>query len=232
MKSNFFLVSLVLFTAIISTGCDKSKKESADKSGTNPAEYSYAIGVQIGKNLKSTNMEIDAKKLAKGIEDSIKDKSSMNEQEIMTVLQNFEAQIRTKQQEKSKENVEIGKDFLEKNKSKSGVKTTESGLQYEVVQDGAGETPKETDTVSVHYKGTLINGEEFDSSYKREQPAQFQLNQVIKGWTEGLQLMKKGAKYKLYIPSDLAYGPMDRPGIPGNSVLIFEVELLDIVKTK
>ena len=121
-----------------------------------------------------------------------------------------------------------GEAFLEKNKSVKGVKVTSSGLQYQILKEGEGKTPKATDTVSVHYRGTLIDGKEFDSSYKRNAPAEFPLNRVIKGWTEGLQLMKEGAKYKFFIPSDLAYGSMGPASIPPNSTLIFDVELLEV----
>ncbi len=130
--------------------------------------------------------------------------------------------------DKAKENSKIGEEYLQKNKGKEGIKVTKSGLQYKVLKEGAGIIPKATDVVKVHYRGTLIDGTEFDSSYKRNQPAEFQLNQVIPGWTEGLQLMKVGSKYQLTIPSNLAYGERGNQGIPGNSVLIFEVELLDV----
>ena len=120
-------------------------------------------------------------------------------------------------------------DFLEKNKTQPGVKTTASGLQYKVIKEGQGKSPSSSDTVEVHYKGTLINGEEFDNSYKRGQPVQFRLNQVIAGWTEGLQLMKEGAEFEFYIPSVLAYGNRNLSGIPANSTLIFKVELLKVL---
>ena len=133
---------------------------------------------------------------------------------------------------KIKENLAFGIKslFLIKNKSKNGVKTSDSGLQYEVITEGKGKKPKSDDVVKVHYKGTLIDGTEFDSSYKRNSPAEFPVTAVIRGWTEALQMMPVGSKWKLYIPPDLAYGEAGRPSIPGNSVLIFEVELLDIIK--
>jgi FKBP-type peptidyl-prolyl cis-trans isomerase len=135
-----------------------------------------------------------------------------------------------KAETEGKANLEKGQKFLADNKSKPNVKTTASGLQYEVITEGKGPSPKATDVVKVHYKGTLLDGTQFDSSYDRGQPAEFPLNQVIRGWTEGLQLMKVGGKNKLVIPSDLAYVPQGRPGIPGNSTLVFEVELIQIVK--
>jgi FKBP-type peptidyl-prolyl cis-trans isomerase len=127
-------------------------------------------------------------------------------------------------------NLEKGEAFLKENSTKEGVKTTASGLQYKVLKEGAGKSPKATDTVQVHYKGTLLDGTEFDSSYKRGQPAKFPLNRVIPGWTEGVQLMKEGAKYQFTIPSKLAYGERGTPGgpIPQNATLIFEVELITV----
>ena len=126
------------------------------------------------------------------------------------------------------ENAEKGKVFLEENKAKEGVTTTESGLQYRVITEGSGVKPKATDTVTVHYSGKLLDGTEFDSSYSRNEPATFDLNSVIPGWTEGLQLMPQGSKWELVIPSDLAYGPGANGPIPPNSVLVFEVELLEV----
>jgi FKBP-type peptidyl-prolyl cis-trans isomerase FklB len=131
----------------------------------------------------------------------------------------------------AEKNIKAGEEFLAANKVKEGVVTTESGLQYKVIEEGSGPKPSPTDNVTVHYKGTLINGEEFDSSYKRNQPATFPVNGVIKGWTEALQLMSKGSKWELYIPSEIAYGAQGAGGAIGpNEVLIFEVELLEINK--
>jgi FKBP-type peptidyl-prolyl cis-trans isomerase len=127
------------------------------------------------------------------------------------------------------ENMKKGATFLAENKKKDGVKVTESGLQYKVLEEGTGKTPKATDTVKVHYRGTTINGREFDSSYRRGEPIEFPLNGVIKGWTEGLQLMKEGSKYELYIPSNLAYGSRGAGGAIGpNETLIFQVELIEV----
>ena len=135
-----------------------------------------------------------------------------------------------KQSEEADKNKAKSAEFLEKNKTAEGVKVTASGLQYIVVSEGTGAIPTKTDTVKCHYKGTLITGEQFDSSYDRGQPAEFPVGGVIPGWTEALQMMKVGSKYKLFIPPELAYGASGRPGIPPNSALVFEVELLDIVK--
>lgn len=135
-----------------------------------------------------------------------------------------------KQQEAAEENKKKGSEYLEKNKSAEGVKVTASGLQYKVEKEGDGKTPVKTDTVKAHYKGTLVDGTQFDSSYDRGQPAEFPVQGVIPGWSEALQMMKVGSKYKLFVPPELAYGASGRPGIPANSVLVFEVELIDIVK--
>lgn len=148
-------------------------------------------------------------------------------------IQNFVMKQSQKQQEKSQaeaeENLTKGQAFLSENSQREGVQVTESGLQYEVIEEGSGVSPSETDTVVVHYHGTLIDGTVFDSSVDRGEPATFAVNRVIEGWTEGLQLMKPGAKYKFYIPSELAYGPQQRSEeIKANSTLIFEVELLEI----
>jgi FKBP-type peptidyl-prolyl cis-trans isomerase len=141
----------------------------------------------------------------------------------------FEKDMQAKLKAAGEKNAAEGAKFLEENKKKEGVKTTSSGLQYKVLKEGTGAQPKATDTVTVNYRGTLINGKEFDSSYQRGQPATFPLNGVIKGWTEGLQLMKQGAKYQLFVPPNLAYGERAAgPDITPNSTLIFEVELLEV----
>jgi len=137
-----------------------------------------------------------------------------------------------KRQEEASKNKATADKFLASNKTKTGVKVTDSGLQYQVITEGKGVLPKDTDRVKVHYKGTLIDGTEFDSSYKRNNPATFGVRGVIKGWTEALLLMKTGAKWKLFVPPELAYGPSGRPKIPPNSLLIFEVELLEIEAAK
>jgi len=201
---------------------------------TDKEKASYAIGMDIGSNLKKQSIEIDPDVLAQGLKDSYSGgKTLLTEQESRDALTALQKERFEKQQEERKvlgeKNLKEGKEFLTKNKKKKGIKTLESGLQYRVIKEGTGKTPKADDKVSVNYKGTLINGTEFDSSYKRGKPATFPVNGVIKGWTEALQLMKEGAKWELFVPSDLAYGERGAGNNIGpNAVLIFEVELLSI----
>ena len=206
------------------TACNKPDLKS-DK-----GQASYAIGQQIGKNLKAQNIDIDPKTLAASLADAVQGKSEMKDEEIQKAMMKLQEMAMKKQQEEGEANKKKSADFLEKNKSAEGVKTTASGLQYQVIKEGDGPTPKKEDTVKCHYTGTLIDGTKFDSSVDRGQPAEFPVAGVIPGWTEALQLMKVGSKYKLFIPPELAYGPAGRPGIPPSSALVFEVELLEIVK--
>jgi FKBP-type peptidyl-prolyl cis-trans isomerase FklB len=192
-------------------------------------KVSYAIGMQIGFNLARQKVDINPDILAAGIKDSIAGKPQLTADQVKDIMAQFEKDMEQKQKQLGEKNKTEGAKFLEENKKKPGVKTTASGLQYKVENEGTGLQPKATDMVTVNYRGTLIDGTEFDSSYKRGQPATFPVNGVIKGWTEALQLMKKGAKYQLVIPSNLAYGERAMgPDIGSNSTLIFEVELMDV----
>ena len=191
-------------------------------------KVSYSIGMQIGFNLARQKVDINPDVLAAGIKDSLAGKPQLNPDQVKEVMATFEKDMEQKQKESGEKNKAEGAKFLEENKKKEGVKTTASGLQYKVLKEGNGAQPKASDTVTVNYRGTLINGTEFDSSYKRGQPASFPVNGVIKGWTEALQLMKVGSKYQLFIPSTIAYGERAvSPDLAANSTLIFEVELLD-----
>jgi FKBP-type peptidyl-prolyl cis-trans isomerase FklB len=191
-------------------------------------KVSYSIGLQIGFNLSRQKVDISPEMLTSGIKDALAGKPQLTPEQIKEVMNTFEKDMEQKQKEAGEKNKTEGAKFLEDNKKKEGVKTTGSGLEYKVIKEGNGAQPKATDTVTVNYRGTLINGTEFDSSYKRGQPATFPVNGVIKGWTEALQLMKVGSKYQLFIPSSLAYGERSvSPEIGANSTLIFEVELLD-----
>lgn len=194
------------------------------------AKVSYAIGQNIGKQMKGQSLDIDADTLIRGLKDALAGKSLLSDQEIVEVQNEYRKVLVAKQTVLMEKRKKEGEAFLAENKKKPNVKTTASGLQYEVIREGTGKTPKATDEVTVNYEGKLIDGTVFDSSYKRGEPASFPVNGVIKGWTEALQLMKVGAKYKLYISSELAYGANPRPGglIQPNDALIFEVELLDV----
>ena len=200
---------------------------------TDKDKISYTIGQQIGRQLKNEKIDVDANVLAASISDVMAGKESrLSQADQMAVMQKMQEAAGAASAAEGKANAEKSAKFLADNKGKPGVKTTASGLQYSVITEGKGASPKATDTVKVHYKGTLIDGTQFDSSYDRGEPIEFPLNGVIKGWTEGVQLMKVGGKTKFFIPSDLAYGPQGRPGIPPNSALVFEVELISIAKAK
>ncbi|PYK26889.1 MAG: peptidylprolyl isomerase [Verrucomicrobia bacterium] len=192
-------------------------------------KVSYSIGMQIGFNLARQKVDINPDILAAGIKDSIAGKPQLTADQVKDVMAQFEKDMEQKQKQLGEKNKTEGAKFLEENKKKPGVKTTASGLQYKVEKEGTGPQPKATEMVTVNYRGTLIDGTEFDSSYKRGQPATFPVNGVIKGWTEALQLMKQGSKYQLFIPSNLAYGERAMgPDIGANSTLIFEVELQEV----
>lgn len=223
-KSSLYVV-VVSILALIIGACEKKANLSDDNK-----KASYAIGQQIGKNLKDSGVEVDTDTLAISMRDALKGKSELKPEEMQQAMQNLQENMKKKQAETAEKNIAAGKEYLEKNKSAANVKVTASGLQYVIEKEGTGKSPGKDDNVKVHYTGTLTNGEKFDSSVDRGQPAEFPVGGVIPGWTEALMLMKEGAKYKLVIPSDLAYGPMGRPGIPPNSVLLFDVELLEVKK--
>ncbi|GJQ60492.1 MAG: peptidyl-prolyl cis-trans isomerase [Candidatus Scalindua sp.] len=236
MIRKIVLLSALMVSVLsgIATADDEVTPVSASANWSESQKMSYIIGTQIGGFSKQNELEVSEELFVKGMNDVIKGSElAMSQEEITSVMTSFQEKaaekIQAAQKTASDENIRLGKAFLETNKNKSGVKVTGSGLQYKVITEGSGANPKVTDTVKVHYRGTLINGKEFDSSYKRDQPAEFGLNQVIKGWIEGLQLMKVGGKSELYIPSELAYGFNAPPTIGPSQTLIFTVELLDII---
>ena len=197
-------------------------------------KVSYSIGLDIGTTFKKQKMELNADALAAGVKDGLSGATPlMKDEEVRQVMTSFSKEMNEKAATESKQaadkNTADGDKFLAENKNKPGVKTTASGLQYKLIKDGSGSPPKETDTVVVNYRGMLTDGTEFDSSYKRGEPATFPVNAVIKGWTEALQLMKPGSKYQLVIPPNLAYGARGAGGEIGpNATLVFEVELLNV----
>jgi len=234
-------LSLIAASVLALTACNQeAKKEQADvKLDTVAQQQAYGIGASVGNFLnkdladkKEIGIELDQALLMRGFEDALAGNAKIDEEKIREVLTALDESVRTKQEEKAKVESEKskveGEKYLAENANKEGVMVTESGLQYEVLSQGEGAKPVATDVVKVHYKGTLLDGTEFDSSYSRNEPTTFPLNRVIPGWTEGLQLMPVGSKYKFTIPSDLAYGDRDLGKIPANSTLIFEVELLEI----
>ena len=225
------VVSLVVLSTVFAMG-QVYAEDAAPK--TDKDKISYSIGFGMGSNLKNQGVDVDADKLSKGIKDGLSGaKPAMSQADMDKTMTDLRTKMMAEQQEKMKslgaKNKADGQAFLAKNKTATGVKTLPSGLQYQVIKAGTGKMPKATDKVSVNYRGTLLDGKEFDSSYSRGTPASFPVNGVIPGWTEALQLMKEGAKWKLFIPSSLAYGEQGAGGVIGpNATLVFEVELLKV----
>jgi FKBP-type peptidyl-prolyl cis-trans isomerase FklB len=221
-RFTFVFVTFSLVLPLFGQEKSPQLKDQKDK-------VSYSLGLNIGFNLSRQNISVNPDALTAGIKDGIAGKPQLTTDQVKETMAAFEKEMTEKQKAAGEKNAAEGTKFLEENKKKEGVKTTASGLQYKAIKEGTGAQPKGNDTVTVNYRGTLINGTEFDSSYKRGQPATFPLNGVIKGWTEGLQLMKAGSKYQFFVPPNLAYG--DRalgPDIAPNSTLIFDVELLGV----
>jgi FKBP-type peptidyl-prolyl cis-trans isomerase FkpA len=241
----FFKPTVVAIALLSVVGCQEPAKqeEKAVVLETEIQKQAYGLGASIGmymeNNLAEHNkmgLTLDKSLILKGFTDSMDGKSQIEKEDIQALLMNLDQAMKAKQQEQAAVSAAAGlaegQKFLEENAKKEGVIVTESGLQYLVLSAAEGEKPSATDTVKVHYKGTFLNGDTFDSSYDRGEPIEFPLNGVIPGWTEGVQLMSVGSKFKFTIPSDLAYGPNGSRSIPGNSVLEFEVELLEIKKPK
>ena len=227
MKSTVLIIATSLALAPFALAADPELKDQKDK-------VSYSIGLDIGTTLKRQLIDVNADLLSTGIKDGLSGKKPlMSEEETKKTMATFQKEMLEKQaavkKAEGEKNATEGTKFLAENKTKEGVKTTASGLQYKVLKEGTGATPKATDTVKVNYRGTTIGGTEFDSSYKRGEPASFPVNRVIKGWTEGLQLMKVGSKYQLFVPADLAYGERGAGSDIGpNATLLFDVELIEI----
>ena len=210
---------------------------------TEDDNISYSLGFSMGSNFKKEELKVKLEIFQKGMKDGFTGSGQiLNEEEVSKTMMGLQQKMRAKKQAEYKErmeekkkqgeaNIEKGKKFLEENKAKEGVVTLKSGLQYKILKKGTGASPKATDTVKCQYRGTTIDGKEFDSSYKRDEPAKFALNRVIKGWTEGLQLMKEGGKWQFFVPAALGYGERGAgQNIGPNEVLIFEIELIGIEK--
>jgi len=219
---------------LLATACNPSQGGGPVSLESDDAKVSYSIGYQIGGDFERQGVPLDDQALLAGIRDAVAGADAkLSEDERRTTL----AALQTRMQQaaeagreaEAEKNLAASNAFLAENGAKEGVTTLPSGLQYKVITEGTGPKPAAGDTVTVHYRGRLIDGTEFDSSYSRNEPATFPLNRVIKGWTEGLQLMGQGAKWELYVPPDLGYGAQGAGGrIPPQSALVFEVELLDI----
>jgi FKBP-type peptidyl-prolyl cis-trans isomerase FklB len=225
----FIPIALITLFCGQAFAADAPASKELDKVG-------YSIGYQVGSDLKRQGIEFNAESLLQGVQDAVSGNApAMTPEEIQQTFvelkQKLMAAREKEMKEKGEKNLAEGKAFLAENAKKEGVVTLPSGLQYKIIKEGTGNTPRGEDTVTVNYRGTLINGSEFDSSYSRNEPATFRADRVIAGWREALQLMKEGAKWQLFIPPDLAYGDRGVNEVIGpNSTLIFEVELLSIQK--
>lgn len=234
-------VSLIAAALLTLTACNEPKEPEAPKLDTDAAKQSYALGMSAGKYLNNAvdehtklSLSLDKALILRGVQDAAAGKAALKDEEMQQLLMKLDEQFRAAQAEQAKKKAEEAKSkgeaYLNENAKKAGVTVTESGLQYEVVKAGDGAKPKAEDKVRVKYKGTFTDGTEFDSTEKNGgEPVEFPLNQVIKGWTEGVQLMPVGSVYKFTVPANLGYGERDVGPIPANSVLVFEVELLGIV---
>jgi len=215
-------------TCLLFAACNMGgSKPASDKE-----RFSYAVGLQIGQSMKHQGAELDSKSLVQGVQDGLSGApAKLTDEEIKAAVQAQHQRRAAEREARAKKNLEEGEAFLAENKKKEGVITRPSGLQYKVLQEGKGKQPKPTDTVEVHYRGTLLNGTEFDSSYKRNQTATFPVNGVIPGWQEVLPLMKEGAKWQVWVPANLAYGERGAGRTIGpNETLVFEIELLAVKK--
>lgn len=242
MKQAVFVLLLVFASSFVIAQNKKAAKPAKIEASKGKApvtkveKLSYAFGYNFGNDLMKNNIEINPEFFAQGLREVVKNlPKTLQEQDVMAILNDFQAEMQSKMKKEpnpdAEGNIKAGQDFLAENKKKPGVIELPSGLQYEVITEGAGSSPSATDKVTTHYTGKLLDGKVFDSSVERGQPIQFPVNGVIKGWTEALQLMKPGAKWKLYIPADLAYGNGGAPpNIPPGATLIFDVELISVDK--
>ncbi|ROQ18006.1 MULTISPECIES: FKBP-type peptidyl-prolyl cis-trans isomerase [Marinimicrobium] len=234
MKRNVRLIAGLLGATALMVGCNQAEPENEPaKLETLEEKVNYVFGTNLAENLAQGGVTIEPDAFAQALRDKRDGvEPRLSEEEMREVMQTFQEQEMARREAEQEAAAETNKQeaeaFFAENANAEGVSQTDSGLQYKVLEEGDGAKPGADDTVTVHYRGRLLDGTEFDSSYERDQPATFALNSVIAGWTEALQLMSEGSKYELYIPSDLAYGPGGNGPIPPNAALIFEVELLEI----
>ena len=232
MKRQFLAILTTLTIVLLAIGCTAADK--TPKLETLMDKVSYSIGLNIGKDFKTQNIEVNPELLARGIKDAISDsKPLLTDEEIQEAIGAFQQERMAEAEEMARalgeKNRQEGESFLLENAKKEGVVTLPSGLQYKIIEEGTGKSPEPGDQVTVHYRGTLIDGTEFDSSYARGEPVTFPVGGVIPGWTEALQLMKEGAKWNLFIPPSLAYGEQGAGQVIGpNATLLFEVELISV----
>lgn len=229
-----YLATLIMFVVAAPLAAEEPAKKPAPAAPaglkTDKQKFSYTAGQQVGQNVKRQNFEFDPKAFALGVQDALSDaKPKLTPEQMRIAVETFQKQAAAKRDAEAKGNLQAGQTFLEANKKKEGVVALPSGVQYKIIQEGSGKQPTKTDTVSVHYRGTLPDGKEFDSSYKRNEPTVFQVNQVIRGWQEVMPLMKEGAKWQVVIPPDMAYGAQGAgTAIGPNQTLVFDIELVKV----
>jgi FKBP-type peptidyl-prolyl cis-trans isomerase len=235
MKKAVLFVLTVMIVTLVNAQPGKTTKPATSTKTPAPAlknmndSASYAVGISVGNFYKGQGVKkLNTSLVTKAITDILEGKKPLlTDTEVNTVMNNYLNQL---QAQKARTTIEAGEKYLAQNKLRAGVKVTASGLQYEVITEGTGEKPTASDSVTCNYRGTFIDGKGFDNSYDRGQPITFSLGGVIRGWTEGLQLMSVGSKYKFYVPYTLGYGPSDYMSIPGGSALVFEIDLLAVKK--
>lgn len=237
---NFFSIVFVMLLFFLLTSCGEQKDTKVTELKTQAEKLGYALGSDIGKSFITNEMIVDTPAFIQGFKDGLNDGEPLLTPEEIKLIQkeaiaDMRQKMETRQKETAEKNLKDGEKFLAENSQKEGVVVTKSGLQYQILTKGEGALPLATDTVKVNYQGTLLDGTEFDSSYKHGKPVEFQVGRVIAGWTEALQMMPVGSKWKLFIPGNIAYGPRGARNsklIGPNSTLIFEVELIDIITKK
>ncbi len=227
MNFKHFIIPILAVPSLL-ISCNKQVQQTSMALETEKDTISYCLGINYAKSNMNNNFDTVSTAIIANAMDDVynEDELKISEEDAAQILQSY---YMKKRRHAVSENLRKGKEFLEQNKEKEGVKVTESGLQYKILKEGSGESPTDNSRVKVNYKGSFIDGEVFDSSYDRGEPTTFEVNKVIPGWSEGIKMMKEGGKWKFFIPSDIAYGERGTRGIDPNSTLIFEVELLEVL---